>query len=47
MRDPNEPSIHDHGAPWNEDDEGNCACSKCQRTARLLARSEEEVGKKC
>ena len=45
MRDPNEPSINDCGAPWNEDDEGNCVCSRCARAARLRARGEREEDK--
>jgi len=40
MRDPNEPSIHDHGAPYNEDDEGNCECTSCKLAARRIAKAE-------
>lgn len=42
MRDPNEPSIMDHGAPYNEDDEGNCECFICARAARRRAKEEQE-----
>lgn len=34
MRDPNEPSVLDHNAPYNEDDEGNCACYFCKKERR-------------
>ena len=40
MMDPNEPSIHHCGAPWNEDDEGNCACSGCVRRRHKQAYEE-------
>jgi hypothetical protein len=26
-----EPSIYDHGAEWNLDDDGNRCCAQCQR----------------
>ena len=49
-RDPNEPSIHDHNAPYNEeeyiDENGEeqirCGCSACQQTARRRAREEAD-----
>ena len=44
MRDPNEPSIHDHNAPWNEEDYINengeeqvrCGCSSCQHRGEVM-----------
>lgn len=31
MRDPNEPSILDHDAPYNEGEDGECDCYYCQK----------------
>lgn len=31
MRDPNEPSILDHDAPYNEGEDGECDCYHCQK----------------
>jgi len=52
MRDPNEPSVHDHNAPYNEidtiDENGEeitvCGCSGCRRAARLREKNEREGG---
>lgn len=38
-----EPSINDHGAPWNDDGEGGCDCSQCQAALRRAARAEKEI----
>jgi hypothetical protein len=40
MRDPNEPSINDCGAPWNEGDDGECECSRCNRRRRKMIADE-------
>jgi hypothetical protein len=45
MRDPNEPSIHDHNAPYNEDDDGNCGCSSCTRRRVKEAYSDYLIDK--
>jgi len=45
-RDPNEPSIHDHGAPYNKDDEGNCDCSSCRYTKYIRRREEAAIDRK-
>jgi len=45
-RDPNEPSIHDHGAPYNKDDEGNCDCSSCRYTKHKRRREEAAIDRK-
>lgn len=29
-----EPSINDHGAEWNLDDDGNCDCTQCRSKKR-------------
>jgi hypothetical protein len=46
MRDPNEPSIYDCGAPYNLDDEGNCDCARCGHSRRRTAKDKwyEEHG---
>lgn len=38
-----EPSINDCGAPWNDDDEGGCDCSQCQRERNKAARDERRI----
>lgn len=43
MRDPNEPSVHDCGAPWNEDDEGDCDCSQCRHRKMKQWKAERDV----
>jgi hypothetical protein len=41
MTDPNDGcSRNEHGAPWNEDDDGNCKCSHCRKRNRDRARDE-------
>ena len=40
MRDPNEPSVFDHNAPYNESEDGRCDCFFCQREKRREAEAE-------
>ena len=40
MRDPNEPSVFDHNAPYNEGEDGRCDCFICQRERRREAEAE-------
>lgn len=35
-----EPSEDDCGAPYNENDEGGCACSSCRRKSKRQQREE-------
>ena len=50
MRDPNEPSVHDHNAPYNEEDYidengeecSRCACTSCKRQREREARANYE-----
>jgi hypothetical protein len=35
-----EPSGNEHNAPWNENDEVECACSSCRALSKKMAREE-------
>lgn len=35
MKDPNEPSPFDCGAPWNEGDDGECDCARCRHRRKI------------
>lgn len=39
-RDPNEPSVYDHGAPYNEGAGGECECFSCMRERKREAEAE-------
>lgn len=44
MRDPNDGSDPSaHGAPWNEDDDGECDCSRCRRERHRQEREEAQI----
>lgn len=34
IRDPNEPSVLDHNAPYNEGEDGECCCYYCEKRRR-------------
>lgn len=38
-----EPSRNDHGAPWNESDDGECDCERCCRDRRRAWREERRI----
>ena len=33
----------DHGAPWNEGEDGECDCSHCRRRRRKEAADERKI----
>ena len=38
-----EPSEWEHGAPWNEGEDGECACIQCRKKVRDEAQSERDI----
>lgn len=43
MRDPNEPSVFDHNAPYNEGEDGQCDCVMCNRERRREAEADRQI----
>ena len=36
-------SDYDHGAPWNEGEDGECWCARCRARAAKEGRREQEI----